>query len=61
MNKRNLEIFGLSEGATKEDINEAYERLREKYLEERFMDGDVGNNAAVMLTRIETADRKSVV
>ena len=55
MNKRNLEIFGLSEGATKEDINEAYERLREKYLEERFMDGDVGNNAAVMLTRIETA------
>ena len=55
MNKRNLEIFGLSEGATKEDINEAYERLTEKYLEERFMDGDVGNNAAVMLTRIETA------
>ncbi len=55
MNKRNLEIFGLSDGATKEDINEAYERLREKYLEERFMDGDVGNNAAVMLTRIETA------
>ena len=55
MNKKNLELFGLSEGATKEDLTAAYERLRAKYLEERFMDGEVGNNAANMLTRIETA------
>ena len=55
MNKKNLELFGLSEGATKEELNAAYEALRAKYLEERFMDGDVGNNAAIMLTRIETA------
>lgn len=55
MNKKNLELFGLSEGATKEDIKSAYETLRAKYLEERFMDGEVGNNAANMLTRIETA------
>ena len=55
MNKKNLELFGLTEGATKEELNAAYEALRAKYLEERFMDGDVGNNAAVMLTRIETA------
>lgn len=55
MNKKNLEILGLSEGATKEDVKAAYETLRAKYLEERFMDGEVGNNAARMLTRIETA------
>ena len=55
MNKKNLELFGLSEGATKEEITSAYEALRAKYLEERFMDGEVGNNAAAMLTRIETA------
>lgn len=55
MNKKNLELFGLSEGATKEEITSAYDALRAKYLEERFMDGEVGNNAANMLTRIENA------
>ena len=55
MNKKNLELFGLSEGATKADIQSAYDTLRAKYLEERFMDGEVGNNAAKMLTKIETA------
>ena len=55
MNKKNLELFGLSEGATKEELTAAYEALRTKYLEERFMDGEVGNNAANMLTRIDTA------
>ena len=55
MNKQNLEILGLSEGATTADIKAAYESLREKYLEERFQDGEVGNNAAKMLTKIETA------
>ena len=55
MNKKNLELFGLSEGATKEELTAAYEAMRAKYLEERFMDGEVGNNAAAMLTRIETA------
>lgn len=55
MNRKNLELFGLDEGATKEELTAAYEALRAKYLEERFMDGEVGNNAAAMLTRIETA------
>ena len=55
MNKRNLEILGLSEGATKEQIEEAYNTLRAKYLEDRFLDGEAGNNAARMLTKIETA------
>lgn len=55
MNKKNLEILGLSEGATEEDIKSAYETLKAKYLEERFMDGEAGNNAAKMLTKIEVA------
>jgi tetratricopeptide (TPR) repeat protein len=55
MNKHNLELLGLSDGATKSEITQAYESLRAKYLEERFMDGEAGNNAARMLTKIETA------
>ena len=55
MNKQNLELLGLTEGATKEEITSAYEALRSKYLEERFMDGEIGNNAAKMLGAIETA------
>ncbi|MDE6668003.1 MAG: J domain-containing protein [Clostridia bacterium] len=55
MNKKNLELLGLEEGATLEEIKAAYEALREKYLEDRFKDGEVGNNAAKMLTKIDVA------
>lgn len=55
MNKKNLELLGLSDEATEADVKAAYETLRAKYLEERFMDGETGNNAAKMLTKIETA------
>ena len=55
MNKKNLKILELDEGATKEDIQFAYEKLRSKYLEERFSDGEKGNKAAKMLTEIEIA------
>ena len=55
MNKKNLEILGLSEGASAEQIKTAYESLKAKYSEERFLDGEAGNNAAKMLTKIETA------
>lgn len=55
MNKKNLEILGLEEGASLDEIQSAYETLKAKYLEERFLDGEAGNNAAKMLTKIETA------
>ena len=55
MNKRNLEILGLGEDATREQIEEAYSALRAKYLEDRFLDGEAGNNAARMLNKIEAA------
>lgn len=55
MNKKNLELFGLDETATEEDIKAAYEQLRAKYSEERFSEGEKGNDAAKMLTRIDVA------
>jgi len=55
MNKHNLEILELEEGATAAQIEEAYARLHEKYAEERFLDGEKGNEAARMLGKIEVA------
>lgn len=55
MDINNLQILGLDENATREDMKNAYDVLRAKYLEERFMDGEAGNEAARMLTKIETA------
>ena len=55
MNKKNLELFGLSEGATAEEIKSAYESMRAKLLEDRFLDGEDGNKAAKMLTKIDIA------
>lgn len=55
MNKKNLEILGLEDGATAEQIEEAYSRLKAKYMEERFLDGEAGNRAAKMLGKVETA------
>ena len=55
MNKRNLELLGLGEGASAEQVEEAYSALRAKLLEDRFLDGEAGNEAARMLTKIEMA------
>ncbi len=55
MNKRNLELLGLTEGATAEQVEEAYSALRAKLLEDRFLEGEAGNEAARMLTKIQVA------
>lgn len=55
MNKHNLELLGLSEGATQEQVEEAYATMRAKLLEDRFLDGEAGNEAARMLTKIQVA------
>ena len=52
------EILGLSEGATIEEIEKAYNKLKKKYSEERFMEGERGNDAAKNLTKVETAYRE---
>lgn len=55
MKKSNLDLLGLNEGATEEEIKDAYSKLRAKYLEDRFKEGEEGNEAARMLTRLDTA------
>lgn len=55
MNKHNLELLGLSEGATQQEVEEAYAALRAKLLEDRFLDGEEGNEAARKLTKIQVA------
>lgn len=48
-------ILGLESGATVEQVKEAYLRLKERYAEDRFLDGERGNEAAKKLTLIENA------
>ncbi len=48
-------ILNVSESATDEEIEIAYKKLKEKYSRERFYEGEIGNEAARMLTKIETA------
>ena len=53
--KEYYELLGLTENATDEEIDVRYQELREKYREDRWLDGEAGNNAAKMLTKLETA------
>ena len=50
-----FKILGLNPSATDEEIESAYSTLKEKYMKERFCEGEVGNQAARNLTKIETA------
>ena len=52
------ELLGLSESATDEEITRRYEELKAKYKEDRWLDGEAGNEAAKMLTKLETAYRE---
>ena len=53
--KEYYKLLGLAETATDEQIREAYYRLKGKYMEERWQDGEAGNEAARMLNKLETA------
>ena len=48
-------ILGVSEDATDAEIEEKYNKLKEKYSRERFYEGEIGNEAARNLTKLETA------
>ena len=48
-------ILGVSETATDAEIDEQYAKLKEKYSRERFYEGEIGNDAARNLTKLETA------
>ena len=53
--QENYKILGVLETATDEEIKNAYETLKAKYREERFLEGEVGNEAAKKLTQVESA------
>lgn len=55
MLKNYYEVLGVSEYSTDREISEAYFALRKKYLEERFLEGEKGNEAAKKLTEIDEA------
>ena len=53
--KEYYELLGLTENATDAEIETAYTALKEKYKEERWLDGERGNEAAKMLNKLDTA------
>lgn len=53
--KEYYELLGVSEGATDAEIKARYEELKAKYKEERWQDGEAGNEAAKMLTKLDVA------
>lgn len=55
MNKENYDLLGIDEFATDDEVKAAYEKLKAKYNEEKWQDGEAGNNAARMLGRLEAA------
>ena len=51
--KEYYEFLGLSETATDVEILERYQELKAKYKEDRWLDGEAGNEAAKLLTKLE--------
>ncbi|MBQ9728543.1 MAG: hypothetical protein IJV85_02995 [Clostridia bacterium] len=58
--KEHYKVLGLDETATDEELDLRYQELKAKYGEERWQDGEAGNEAAKMLTKVETAYREIV-
>ena len=58
MDPENYKILQVAETATDEEIEASYQRLKAQYNEDKWKDGEEGNNAARMLTRLETAYRE---
>ena len=55
MNQDNYRLLQVDENASDEEIKSCYERLKEIYNEEKWKDGEEGNNAARMLERLDAA------
>ena len=53
--KENYEFLGLGQDSTDEELLARYEELKAKYKEDRWLDGEAGNEAAKNLTKLETA------
>ena len=48
-------FLGVDENATDEEIEARYNELKKKFEEDRWLDGEAGNEGAQNLTRLETA------
>ena len=55
MSRDDYKILGVDENATDEEIKEAYSNLKKKYNEDRWLDGEAGNEAARMLGKLDAA------
>ncbi len=53
--KELYELFGLNEYATEAELTARYQALKAKYNEDRWLDGEAGNEAAAMLTKLDVA------
>ena len=55
MSQENYNILQVSETATDEEITASYEQLKAKYNEDKWLDGEAGNEAARMLGKLDAA------
>ena len=53
--KKYYEIVGVDENVTDEELHNAYVALRNKYQNDRFLEGEAGNEAAKKLTELNNA------
>lgn len=53
--KEYYKILKVSEDASLEEIESSYRALKQQYSKDRFLEGELGNNAARELTKLETA------
>lgn len=58
MNQENYKILQVDENASQEEIEASYERLKAKYNEEKWQEGEAGNEAARNLDKLEAAYRE---
>ena len=58
MNQENYRILEVDASATDEEVKASYERLKEKYNEEKWQEGEAGNEAARMLDKLDAAYRE---
>ena len=55
MNEEYYRLLGLEESATDEEVTARYQEMLEKCKEDRWLEGEAGNQAAKMMTKLETA------
>lgn len=58
MNRDNYKILDVDESATDEEVKASYEKLKARYNEEKWQDGEAGNEAARSLDKVEAAYRE---